>query len=335
MLSEKIKPFHIFIIGVCAAFLFWIRLNNLGALCACGVLIMVVTLKNKDFKGFGKFCLFFFLGFLTVSLPVVIYFLAKGALWEMIDAAFIYNFRYVGINEEESHTRDMVALFFYILKAWVPFIVLGLGTVFYYLKKRDYKIILFSVLLFVFGYVSTHVGAAYYHYMTLNIPCLVMGAIFLMLAFKDVLERGKLPIIICSLLLAALLLFTGVKFKANGAFGEGDSFYISQVKEMIDVIPKNERNSIYAYQTMTRFYASAGVLPHYHYFMMQEWQGRYNAQLIIDINDMMRNNPPKWLITQFRDQSTNDEFWKIVDSEFTLYKKNQLFELYRLNEPDN
>ncbi|MFV0467475.1 MAG: hypothetical protein ACK5MK_00965 [Dysgonomonas sp.] len=327
--KNEVKPFHIFIIGICAGFLVWIRLNNLGALCACVVFIFVVIIKNKNWKGLFSLFLFFILGLLTVSLPVIIYFLYHGALYDMLFASFLYNFKYIGINESEDSLRDHVALFFYILKAWMPFIVLTVGTVLHYLKKRDYKILLLSVLLLIFGYISTHVGAAYYHYMTLNIPCLVLGCIYICEAFQ---KHHLASRIICIALSISLIVFSAYKSHRNGILGEGDSYYISQARNLVAEIPKDERNSIFAYQTMTRFHTSADVMPYFRNFMMQEWQGKYNKQIITDINNMVTNNPPKWIFTQFRAQSTNAEFWKIVDEKYVLFDKNEVFELYRLKD---
>ncbi|WP_280673070.1 MULTISPECIES: hypothetical protein [unclassified Dysgonomonas] len=328
--NNRVKPFHVFLIGVCAAFMMWIRLNNMGVACACTIFIFIVTIKNKDWKGLKNLFIYFILGFVAVTLPLIIYFLVNDALGEMLFAAIIYNFTYVGINESLSPFRDLPAAFFYILKAWVPFLILVIGTILHYREKKNYKVILLSALLFVFGYITTHIGAAYYHYMTLNIPCFALGLIYIFRTLKN----KKTPITVCVLAAVILSGFAAHKYKSQGGGAKTD-YYKEQAKELVALIPESQRDSIFAYQTMTRFHATAGVLPYYKNFMMQEWQGKYNPDIITGINQMMENNPPKWVFTQFRDQSTNKEFWKIIDQKFYLYKKNHVFELYRLKDADN
>jgi hypothetical protein len=329
--NNKVVPLHMVLLGICGAVLLWIRLNNMGVVCACTIFIFIVSIKNKDWKGVRDLILYFIVGMLIVTLPLLFYFFLNYALWDMIFAAFIYNFKYVGINESPSPFDSIVTTFFYILKAWMPFVVLLIGALAYYLKKeKDYKVILLSTLLFIFGYVTTHIGAAYYHYMTLNIPCLILGLLYLFAVVFNNSDKkliSKILLVIISIILAA---YTGYRFQSHGALGNGDKSYIDQSKDIISHIPENERNSIYAYQTMTRFHASSGTFPYYKYFMMQEWQGKYNPQLLADINDMLENNSPKWVITQFRDQSTNHRFWEIIDQKYELHYKNYLFELYKL-----
>lgn len=328
----NIKPLHAFIIGLCASFLFWIRLNNMGVVCACFTFIFIVCIKLENKKHLFDFILYFILGFLVVSAPVLIYFMVKDALFDMIFAAFLYNLKYIGLNMPESPYETYRGTILHIFKAWMPFIILLIGTIMYFIKVKKYRIILWSVLLVGYSYITTHVGAAYYHYMTMNIPCLVFGLIFIIASLPDTVKKRKLIALTLIVLSAAFVVLSAFMYKKQGGGTDGDSFYISQAKELLDDIPLTERNSVFAYQTMTRFHATTGLMPHFRNFMMQEWQGKYNPQIIEDINNMMLTNPPTWVITQFRDQSTNAEFWEIIDEKYILFKKNTLFEMYRLRK---
>lgn len=328
---KSIKPIYIILLGISAAFLLWIRMNNTNVALASAIFIFIVTLKDGNIKGLRNFVLYYLLGFLLVTLPLCYYFYSKDAFYEMFFAAFIYNFKYIGINESPSPFHSLVDTFFYLLKAWTPFVVLLIGTIVYYINnKPSYKIILLSTLLIVIGYASTHVGAAYYHYMTLNIPCLVLGLIYILKA--DSLRSRKVSIVLCVSVFVVLSLFTVHKFSANGAFKKWDKAFISDSRDIIDQIPQSDRNSIYAYHTMTRFHASSQSFPCFKYFMMQEWQGKYNPDLLNEINAMLVNDPPQWIVTQFRDQSTNRKFWEIVESKYELYYVNNHFELFRLKK---
>ena len=56
------------IMGMSAAILFWMRLNNMGIICACLLFIMIIALQNKNLKLFLNLALGGLLGFLFVSI---------------------------------------------------------------------------------------------------------------------------------------------------------------------------------------------------------------------------------------------------------------------------
>ncbi|NDW08094.1 hypothetical protein D0T56_00260 [Dysgonomonas sp. 520] len=332
--NKKLNSFHLVLTGICAAFLFWLRLNNMGALCACMLYMFIVSISDKNWRLVKNIVIFFIIGFILGSAPVVIYFWTTNSFMPMIDAAFIHNFKYLGTDGGlPSPFVNATSTFFYILKAWVPFIVLFIGTSLYYLSaKRDKNALLFAFLLFFFGYITTHIGSAYYHYMTLNIPSLTTGCIFFFIVLSKRKSRNGFAVTFSVILFLGLIAFSAFRYIKNGGGSEGDSYYISQAREMTSLVPEDEKNSVFGYHTYSRFYPSGDVLPCFKYYIMQEWMGRSNPQIIAEINDMMETNPPKWVFTEFRSQSTNLRFWEIIDQKYELRGKNNLFEAYHLKQ---
>lgn len=317
-------------VGLCSAMLFWIRLNNTGVVFSCILFILILLLKEKLWKRLFFCTVFFLIGFSIISIPLVMYFLKNNAFMDMINAAFIHNLKYVEASESEDHLTSLATTILHIFKAWVPFIILIIGTLLFYLKTKKANVLLFSALLLFFGYFTTHIGNAYYHYMTLNIPSLLLGIIYLMHILID--NKNKISKAILTLVILCLMVELVQAVYVFKPLDKSDTTYPDKTKEITNRIPLDERNSVYAYQVQNGFLPSAGLQPCYKYFMMQEWTGIVNKHIIIEINEMMEKNPPKWVVTQNGVATTNTKFWEVIDRKYSLNLDNGYFRLYHLND---
>lgn len=331
--QNRVKALHLLLIGICGGILFWLRLNNMGIVCACTLFIFIVTCKNKDWKGVRKIVLYFTIGFLLVTVPIIAYFWVHNALYELIYASFIFNLKYVDTSDKGSLFGSLIGTVIYIFKCWTPFIVLAAGTFLFYRKHKDYKVILLSALLFVFGLITTHTGAAYHHYMTLNIPILAFGCILGLYAITQNSEKKKLSWIIF------LIVFIPASWICISRYvtlekSETPPYYIERARDIASKIPENERNSVYPYMVLSKFLPSAGLMPYngIKYFTLQEWHARHEKKILDEINEMMETHPPLWVITEYRDQSKNTRFLEILDKKYIPYYRNHIFELFRLND---
>jgi len=330
--NNKIKPLHIIIIGASAAALFWLRLNNMGQICAYAVFMFIVLCRNKDWQGIQKLILSFTIGFLLVSLPIIIYYQMRDALPDMIYATFLFNLKYVK-TESLQELDSVTSIILHIIKAWTSLGVLLIGGLVYFLKNRNFNIALLSVLMFAFGWFSTHLGPGLYHYMTLNIPCLVLGLALLLDVVTAHSSKRKLVWLCCIASAISLSGYMVGKYNYQYYWDEmDDSDFITQSETIADEIPADERDSVYGYNVFARFWTYTDLYPSYKYFILQEWQGLHDPQIIDDINFMLDNHSPKWVVSQFRETSDNIYFYEIIDEKYSLHKSTNDLELYRLNE---
>jgi len=177
-------------VGICSAMLFWTRLNNTGVIFACIVFITYLLLRNNRWKQFFSSLTLFAVGFLIISIPLIFYFLRNDAFFAMLKAAFIYNFKLGRSNLLQDYFSATTSTLRYILRAWIPFVILATGSIIYFLKTKKRGISLFAFLLLFFGYIATHMGNQHSHYLILNTPCLVLGLMLIIRAYVDL---KKLP----------------------------------------------------------------------------------------------------------------------------------------------
>ncbi len=85
----ELKKYEMIVVGACIGGVFLLRLNILAFL-FCAVLgVIVVLIKNREFKILGNTALFAAIGFVLCLLPFIIYLVANGAFKACIDTAYL------------------------------------------------------------------------------------------------------------------------------------------------------------------------------------------------------------------------------------------------------
>ena len=104
--------------GIHAAIIFWTKYFALLMHIVCLVILTIMLLKNKQGKKLCKILLFCIIGFLSVSVPIIIYFAAENSLSDLIrvyfhDNIFIYNI------DDPTGPMGMVMIFTTIIACYV------------------------------------------------------------------------------------------------------------------------------------------------------------------------------------------------------------------------
>lgn len=331
---KSILIWKYFIMGISVAFLFWMRMNNMGVICACISFILVFTIKGKDWKGIKNLLVGLSLGFLLITIPIILYFAYKEGFYEMIYATFIFNMKYIGYEPKTHFTIRSFIIYFF--KYWPSFIILVLGTVLYCHKTRKKDILVLTCFLVLWGVVSTRFGLYVPHYMTLNIPLLALG--FALLLNTYTYQRYSKLLTYTYLIVSFSLLCGYSIWKYNSPrYREmlDDSIFIKQSSDIISHIPDNEKDKIYTYNVQSRFFLNTGIKPYYRFFIFQEWHGVHDKKIFEDINSMMIKHSPLWVIIPADNMSesgytpANSSFYEILDREYSLLYKNEGLVLYK------
>lgn len=92
--SKQRPPAYSYIYGFCLGFFAFIRLNNCAAILAVILIVACDLLSRRQYRALLRNTGLFLFGLLTVTLPVCLYFMLNHTFSEMIDAAFLHNFKY-------------------------------------------------------------------------------------------------------------------------------------------------------------------------------------------------------------------------------------------------
>lgn len=313
-IEKKIVNSHIFILGVCFSFLFWLRANNGGFIVGICIYMFIDTIINKDYKSMKNLILYFILGQLPFSILYLTYFLYHNALYELIYATFLFNINYVhAIISPSMHSLWINLLIF---------VLLLVSSILFYLKtKKDYKIFILCTVIYLTCALVVNMGYSFQYYYLLYAPAFMFGSILLIKSYESD-STLKIIFITSSILLIAF----GTR-KSYYMAKEGKIYKDTVKKETVDFlklfekIPSNERDKIFYYDQFPTIFYLEEVTSNYKYCFIQEWHGRHNNKIFDEINETMRNNTPHYVfINQFSGDTINEKNYH--NQDFFLFLKD-------------
>jgi len=318
-----ISKWQSFTLGICFALVFWIRVNNAGVISACILFLIISCIKYKEWKALGKLILFSASGLLLISVLISAYFIYHDAFYDMIYATFLFNMKYA--SDYEFMLRGK-----YIVVNALTIISLLTGCILYYKRTKNAHIILFSSLLFLMGVMTANLGRFYIHYLILILPVFFLGLTLILAQIKT---NRYIPSIVAIL----LTIYTGFSFsRIYTKNQEKDKIkpaieYKSNAFDIISEIPENEKKSLFGYMVEPKFYMLTGTLPYFKYFILQEFHGQFDKNILIEINEMMVRKTPKWVVLEQESliNLENKAFIDILKNDYILTDSNETFSLYK------
>ena len=97
-------------------------------------------------------------------------------------------------------------------------------------------------------------------------------------------------------------------------------------------IPDDERNSVFGYDLSSAWFLQADIMPCYRLFTLQEsWSSCYPT-FGREINQMMIDTPPKWLIVHNIDIIQSRQLRNIINTDYTLIAEYDYDLLFKHND---
>ncbi len=321
--------------GICFALCAFIRINN-------GVMIggIVLTALLADFVNerpmralFG--ILYFLLGAVCVSVPICVFFIIKETFHEMIFSTFTFNFLYAA---EGSSLKSLSAVT-ELIKWTLPVISLAVLSLIF-ANRLGTRIASLMTALSVFALIPILMGFGYTHYYTTLIPLITL---YTAVVFRIAANRiNVLSVLICAV--AALTLggyFETLPYNlshyaqlASGQSGPAGETGINpnveqSVEKLSAFIPKDERGDVFGYNVSAAWFLQADIMPCFRVFTLQEEWAEHYPQFGRDINEMMIEDPPKWVIIHNIKIIESKQFLMLLDDNYELVSEFGYDMLYR------
>lgn len=178
-IRKKYKPWHIILIGLAFSVVFFLRVNMVGLWGALLLVVIIYFVKNNRLLEVFKCAGLFILGCLIVVVPIVIYLLWNGALQNMIDYYFVFNFSYT-----DSESSNGILYFFIRC-------VIGAGIsvffiVYAFITNCKCKVLWLNAFALFTAFLSADIsGRGYYHYGIILIPFFVIPAVLSIYPFFE------------------------------------------------------------------------------------------------------------------------------------------------------
>lgn len=349
-----IKGFRVWIgglMGTMFALLFWIRPNNALPLCCAIIALVIVLLRKKQIRQLLTLTLTGFGSALFLSLLIMVYFHAKGALDHLLDTYFTFNIWY---TKAFAQSRSFHGLFstYYGRFSTVSLGLCVFGTAYVLRGRRQERLRILAVMAgTVVALISCWLpNNPFFHYFIMVMPTLALGLVYF---FDQLLEDAdKLwqalrarqtrftfqGISRVALLLAALYCGSVLAHHALGTFiGVKRESITDNVHARLGclrkAIPPDEypETLVIATDNLLLWYEVYNQLPPKKYYFGYDYIARADAKREAEIIRQFEIDPPKWILTN-AGEANAEPTAGILTEHYTLVGINRRTQLYRLTE---
>lgn len=318
-----------FVYGFCFGILAFIRLNNSIMIVGIVLFWVLFLLLKKQYKQLAINLLWGLIGILIVCLPIIIYFWQKNTLYDMLNATFIYNFKYgnAGFKNQIYQFSDPK----YCLRQGILFFPLFVSFGIFW---KNYKCkILNYLLLFLTGLniLILLYGKGYNHYFTIAVPLSGVAACVFLQERKDDTEteriiRGAALIALCGYLFLNIRII--VVNTNNNYLSEKFRAQKEEISDNFNKIPLNERDNIIGFNIHSRCYLMGNVLPSYKYYTAQEAWAQNDSNILVEFYQYIEKERPLWIVTEA--DSVADRMRSILTQDYELRMADEYCKYYRL-----
>lgn len=321
-----------YLYGVCLGLLAFVRLNNAVTVCAIVLYWIIYLCKKKCWHVLFQNLGMGLLGILTVTIPVLGYFMLRGTLYDMLYATFLFNLTY------SSDIRffmifESLKLLIRMLVLFLP-LLLAIFICFRRIEKKELAQAL--ILIIICNILTLFLGQGYNHYFTIAVP--VTAILFIVGSGKnasrlsgnvwDILEKiGMVGVLAVYLILAVRVAYKNVHdYYVDSAYQKKYDI----VKQAFSSIPEAEQDEVLGYEIPADYYLIGNLLPCHRYGILQNEWASNDPQIMADYLAFIREESPKWLAVAAG--SSNPELEEILTLYYTIKDKNEFFTLYHVTE---
>ena len=328
--KEDISSGSLFLLGVTSGVVLWIKYTMLGFYVGWVILPMFLALKNKNWKYILRMCLCIGGGVLLATVPVLVYFLLNGALYDLWDVYFYTNiFKYArsseGLFETVLHTGWAVCDMMLKNPGFAVLLVIG-GI--WALRQRKLLLVAQVLLMLFFAVLLIYAKSTIMPYYAL-IFCgfAIFGLIPVYSLLSRLLEKWDRKVYVGAVLLACVLILPATWLLS------GNTDMLRYEKEDLpqyqfaQIIDQKEDATVLNYGFLDGgFHTTTGTIPSLRYFciMNVDEEEAREAQ-----DEAVRNGSVDFVITRnekldsdrYEERMVSSYLFENKEFEFTLYER--------------
>lgn len=324
--------------------------------------LIVIFIKNKNYKGLFQYLLIAFLGLIISVTPVFVYFGLHNCISDMLYSVFIFAFKrsidfgnvpLFNLKWELKISGVYFAIIFSICQMLdTKQLELDIHhindlihhktadiTQYKYIKEPDTRTNLYIIVLLM-GIITAlclHLGDPFIYYFTTGYPSILFAVILLLninneqlILFKS--PRYDIPLVIfilsvCYFSSCTASTLNTVIYDRNSTYY---SDYVAAAKEMASLIPETDRDKVYSFNIDMQWFECNQILPCYKYQVNLQFFVALDNRIQTNIINYIRKTPPKWLVIGGDLQSYLPNINDIVASKYDIVYANDYGSLYLL-----
>lgn len=336
-------PLYAFVYGICFTLLVLIRATNAAIVCGIFLLFLFFLLYRRALRELLQNLGAALLGMLLAFVPFLLYFGAHNALWEMFYGTIGLPFLYSQNGVAERDAGAWMNILHYLSPAF-----LGIAVGLLYGAKKSWAKGGLLALCSGVTVVAFLPGNGYLHYCTMTAPLLLLALVFLfdlLRMFKRQWAAGEQPharkhshfgLYAFAAVMVCVCAYFYIEIVDNGIYNdinygqqqEQIQQTYAEIQYQAAAIPEEERNEVWGYEVPARWFCISGIDPCYPYSFYQEDQRVLDPKIGDAIDEMLRTDPPKWILVG-SGEFTEPTLSQVLSSSYTLVSQKQGISLYR------
>ena len=335
-----------FICGVLTGVLFWIKYSFLGFVLGFCIYILIVSIKHKDFKKLWCLVWRFILGFIILSIPIIVYFLVNNSISFLWDAYFRVNLFLYHESAASGLAAIPVIKNFFIPAACTVFTIkndIAFGGLLLFSaisvlfiekthRKKTLGLLLITFILAECLIFSKNTFIYYYGYILCYGFCMgLIPCVSLMNKLAEMYKRDKhfMPLVI-SVILVALYGFSLLHSK--------NMYLIFRPKEILpqfqiaDTVSKTPDAKLLVYDVIDiGYFTASGILPANRYFCYLNIEENY-PDILEEQNRLIEEGYYDYIVTTyfFEEDWDNYECVQKAIGPYVNFDRNSIYEGYKL-----
>ena len=323
-------PFStILFLGICLGIDILAKISVAAPILGIIAAILYQNLCSKDIRRFFLNILYIILGVSFAALPVIIYFGMNGALSDMLFCVFGLGFsrstnyyESFGITWELKLSGCVFAFIFAVL-----------------CRKRLRKEL--SVILMAMSaatWLLLHLGTPFYYYFSTVYPALLLALILFLKIYDPLIIFESRAQAICIALFFVYLCYyvpTGLETVRTLIYDRNyDSAeeFQHNAEDIAALIPDCDRSSVFSFMIDMQMFEATDMMPCCRYVVNLPFFIELYPGALTDILDMLDNEPPKWLIVGDGFADNLPEIYDSVMDKYDCIYENNAGHLFLLRE---
>lgn len=340
--KKTISRQTIFLVGVCAGCVLWIKYSLLGFWFAWMMVVFFLELFEKKWKEAFLHCFLFLVGMLATSLPWLIYFGIQHGIPALIEVYFTFNMKLYASNisllDKIMNCCDTMIMVFQQYKIFTILIIMpilfSLFIPFLSNQKRHSICLLICVFFLAFGIL---IGGTYYRYYSLLIaPLIIIGFIGIGILLDYIKWKRYYIYPFCLIIITCSFLYAYQKSPNTIMLSLKKSDYAQYT--FAEIINQYENPTLLNYGFLDGgFYSTTGIIPNCYFFMRNNISHRIFPKLLDEQQDYIINekvdfvvvrgplsNHHSFLESNYRLVSKQTQMYQSKKIEYFLFQKKKL-----------
>lgn len=320
------KPIYMLGHGIIFGILFLTKSNLALPWVPFAVIILCILLKNKLYKNLFINILYGIIGVIIAAIPVLIYCLINNCLFEMIDATYFFNMRYIGESELAMSTKEAQVLWYVKNYIYVAIAIILSSIIFCKNKSITTikKIAYFSALIISIASIMM-AGRAYEYYANAVMIYFVPLIIYVLFLFDRMSKDKSYKNVIAIFGIIILYVYSVIV---------GRNFTIPVQEHMLrsanairevyaDTFPNKRKVKVFTLGSGSFVYNSLGAIPDERYFFTPHAEYDKVPELYEEMYDYIRSFKADFIVVcldaiMITNKENTKKMLRFLDERYTL-----------------